>query len=569
MVAERGTRPLLQEQISERIREQIVDTYVSQMVEQLLEVPKIIPQDRILQRTMKQIVDCTEAKRTDLAKAEKSLAALMASQAVSKSSYTQVDSDHETSGRAFADELKALAEATQVLQSETSGADGQTYSLLQESSSAALQTSTDLKGFELVISVRRLAEQEHSTALAQPGSRISTTMKFGAGVDGDLLVKVKDLIMDLIRLQAEASSETNQKSSCDEEMSKATEKREDLETDVAKHSSKLEAAVARSIELDGEISALQSVQHVVNTVEVEKPKIIELTVQRKKPIIQEKINHRTKPIEFPQAQFLNKVDETPVAVQRQIPMVQTVEEMKETPQLQVIDKVVDDPVVQVPRVQVLEKTAESPQLQNVEKIGEIPQTRTIQGTQAPESLTITPVCQVRQTRHEEELVEVSKVFSPDTVQQRFGKQMIKIPAETQMIQSARTSESSVTAPVCQTTQVEIGEVIEVGASIPAESTSSIFVTAPVLENSPVVVGSEQPAHVAEYMTLEPMVSEIRDLKSDLVHIRELLGVLVRKERSAEAKAEIAARRLNRMERERDQESEAECEATTLEEANGL
>ena len=69
----------------------------------------------------------------------------------------------------------------------------------------------------------------------------------------------------------------------------------------------------------------------------------------------------------------------------------------------------------------------------------------------------------------------------------------------------------------------------------------------------------------QYMALAPMVSEIRDLKSDVVHIRELLGVLFRKERSAEAKAEIAARRLNRMERERDQESEAECEAT-LEEA---
>ena len=131
--------------------------------------------------------------------------------------------------------------------------------------------------------------------------------------------------------------------------------------------------------------------------------------------------------------------------------------------------------------------------------------------------------------------------------------------QTQMILSARTSESSVTAPV--------------------------------LENSPVVAGSVQPAHVAEDMALahtvscttrplpattmvhrlvdenltDDMVSEIRDLKSDLVHIRELLGVLVRKERSAEVKAEIAARRLNRMERERDQESEAECEVT-LEEA---
>ena len=81
-------------------------------------------------------------------------------------------------------------------------------------------------------------------------------------------MKVKDLITDLIsRVQAEASSETNQKSYCDEEMSKATKKREDLETDVAKHSSKLEAAVARSVDLDGEVSALQSanthVQHVV------------------------------------------------------------------------------------------------------------------------------------------------------------------------------------------------------------------------------------------------------------------------------------------------------------------
>ena len=119
-----------------------------------------------------------------------------------------------------------------------------------------------------MILVRRFAEQERSTTLAQPESCISAIMKFGAGVDGDPSVKVKDLITDLIsRLQAEASSE----------------KREDLEADVAKHSSKLEAAVARSI--DGEISTQQvantHVQHVVNTVEVERPKLIKETVQEK------------------------------------------------------------------------------------------------------------------------------------------------------------------------------------------------------------------------------------------------------------------------------------------------
>ena len=72
-----------------------------------------------------------------------------------------------------------------------------------------------------------------------------------------------------------------------------------------------------------------SVQHIVNTVEVEKPKIIELTeiikmtVQRKKLIIQEKINQGTKSIEFPLAQFLDKAGNMPVVVQRQASMAQT------------------------------------------------------------------------------------------------------------------------------------------------------------------------------------------------------------------------------------------------------
>ena len=276
---------------------------VPEMVTQLLEVPKIIPQDRILQRTVKQ------------------------------------------------------AEATQVLQSETSGPDGQTYSSFQENSSAVLQTSTDLQGFEMVISVRRLAEQEHSTALDQLASRISAIMKFGAGADGDPFVKVKDLITDFIsRLQAEPSSETNQKSYCDEEMSNATEKKEDLEADVAKHFSKLEAAVVRSVDLDDEISALQpantQVQHVVNAVEAEMPKFVKETVQRKWPVINEKINQVTKQPEVPQ--------------------------------------------VQVPHVQVVAETVDISQLQAVEKIVETRETQMIQSIQTSESSDTAPVRQVSQ-----------------------------------------------------------------------------------------------------------------------------------------------------------------------------
>ena len=112
--------------------------------------------------------------------------------------------------KVFAEKLKAWTEATQVLQSETDGADGHTYSLFQENSSAALQTPTDLKGFDMMTVVRRLAEQEHFAALAQLRSRISAITKFGADADNDPFVKEKDLIMDFSRLQAEASPDESE-----------------------------------------------------------------------------------------------------------------------------------------------------------------------------------------------------------------------------------------------------------------------------------------------------------------------------------------------------------------------
>ena len=169
------------------------------------------------------------------------------------------------------------------------------------------------------------------------------------------------------------------------------------------------------VEMIVEVPVIQtpSVQHVVETVEVEKPKITELTVQRKRPIIQEKINQVTKHVEFPQAQFsdkagdmpvvvqgqastaqtvqeamevsplqfTDKVNDIPVAAQRQIPiMVQTIQKTTDIPQLQCIHKVIDVPVVsvaQAPHVQIVEKTAEIPLLQIVKKTVETPEVQTV------------------------------------------------------------------------------------------------------------------------------------------------------------------------------------------------
>ena len=102
------------------------------------------------------------------------------------------------------------------------------------------------------------------------------------------------------------------------------------------------------------------VQHVIDTVKVEKPEIIKQTVL--KPIIQEKINRVTKHVEVQLSQFTDKVVDIPVVVQRQIPIVvRTVQKTTDIPQLQCIDKVIDVPVglvAQVPLVRVVTETAE-------------------------------------------------------------------------------------------------------------------------------------------------------------------------------------------------------------------
>ena len=65
--------------------------------------------------------------------------------------------------------------------------------------------------------------------------------------------------------------------------------------------------------------------------------------------------------------------------------------------------------------------------------------------------------------------------------------------------------------------------------------------------------------------VDDILLEMKDVKSELLHVRELIGVLVRKERCSETKAEIAARKLDRLEREQDEQDDKESE-TNLEEA---
>ena len=82
--------------------------------------------------------------REDFSSAKKRLAEVQASEEASKSSCAQVASDHMVFVTAFAVELTAFVETTQVLQFEIAGAEGQAYSLFL--SDTGLRTTTGLKG---------------------------------------------------------------------------------------------------------------------------------------------------------------------------------------------------------------------------------------------------------------------------------------------------------------------------------------------------------------------------------------------------------------------------------------
>eukprot|EP00746_Dinoflagellata_sp_MGD_P072334 gnl/MRDRNA2_/MRDRNA2_29365_c0_seq2.p1 gnl/MRDRNA2_/MRDRNA2_29365_c0~~gnl/MRDRNA2_/MRDRNA2_29365_c0_seq2.p1 ORF type:complete len:705 (-),score=241.84 gnl/MRDRNA2_/MRDRNA2_29365_c0_seq2:88-2202(-) len=169
-------------------------------------------------------------------------------------------SDHEASMKGRAEELAALAKAKKIIQQSTAGAEGQTYSFLQigSSSLSGLHTSADLRNLEVVTAIKKLAEEQHSTALAQLASRIAATMRYSSSSGEDPFAKVKGLITEMIdRLMKEAAEEASFKAYCDKEMAETDTKKKELNADISKLTSKIDTATARSTQLKAEVKELQ------------------------------------------------------------------------------------------------------------------------------------------------------------------------------------------------------------------------------------------------------------------------------------------------------------------------
>jgi len=196
----------------------------------------------------------------DLATTEKALAEAQAALAECNKNCMQVATDHAETVKGRTEELAAIAEAKKILEESTGGAESQTYSLLQTSSGSKIRmrARTNLANADLMSLLKRLADEHHSTALTQLASRVSAVLKFGANGGDDVFAKVKGLIQDMIdKLLKEAAEEATEKAFCDEEMAKTKEKKEDLESDIAKLTSKIDVAAARSAKLKDEVKTLQ------------------------------------------------------------------------------------------------------------------------------------------------------------------------------------------------------------------------------------------------------------------------------------------------------------------------
>jgi hypothetical protein len=223
-----------------------------------------------------------ESKATaegDLAETVKGLSEDQKALKVASTSCMTVAADHDATVKARTEELAAIAQAKKILTENTTGAEAQTYSFLQSASqtSSRLQTRADLANAEVVGLVKKLAKEHHSAALAQLASRISAVIRYGNAGGDDVFAKVKGLITDMIaKLEAEATGEATEKAYCDDEMSKTEEKKSDLEGVIAKLTSKIDLASAKSAgakadvkELQAELAALAKQQADMDRIRIE------------------------------------------------------------------------------------------------------------------------------------------------------------------------------------------------------------------------------------------------------------------------------------------------------------
>jgi chromosome segregation ATPase len=157
----------------------------------------------------------------------------------------------ETNSRG--EELKALAQAKQIIQEATGGAALDQVSLFQLARSS-ISSGKDLHKYEAVRLVRDMARKQQSSALAQLASRMSAAMHSTGAFE-----KVKGLISDMIsKLEKEAGADATKKAYCDKELAESNTKKADKSDEIEGLSTKIDKMAAKSAQLKEEVAVLES-----------------------------------------------------------------------------------------------------------------------------------------------------------------------------------------------------------------------------------------------------------------------------------------------------------------------
>ena len=359
------------------------------------------------------------------------------------------------------------------------------------------------------------------------------------------------------------------------------------------------------------------IQHTIEeTIDIPAPHVMKKAIEGVKTVPQDEVQNHT--VE----QFIDKATDVPVVVQRQVAIAQKVQKTSEVPQTPFIDKVIDVPVhMQATRIQFIDRTVDTPvvqqgqvpTMQTVQKTMENPQTQFL------DEVAGMPIVVQRKVPMVQRVQKTVDVLHP---QSQFIEKAMDVPAGQQkQVHMSRMDLASSSATADGSRRlVEVARVIPQERIKPARESASVrerirqFEMNGVSRTSTVEVplatpgdrqsedpedeapnkrrkqesdpDSRAPVHFslcdgssnqeaksvddsAELETrprevpvgqLDDILLEVRDVKSELLQVRELVGVLVRRERHAEVKTEVAARRLERMEREKDDVDDAEHEA---------
>ena len=276
------------------------------------------------------------------------------------------------------------------------------------------------------------------------------------------------------------------------------------------------------------------------TVEAERPKLAKETVQ-------EKINQVTKHIKIPQVQFLNKVDDMLVDVQQQIrPMAQT--------RVQYIDKVADISVDMQRQMSTIQAA------QYIDEVEDVPALTQSEVPNIPDDDEDWLEQESKKRKLPTPADAVSESRADESDFDRFDDLVLPSPEGKTIFMSIASGDEAEDGSDKEQEMTRC--LVQGGESMLVDETDAESPGRQMVQ----VVHAEWSQELREVQKkfADDMASEMTDVKNELAHVREMLGVLVRRERSAETKAEIAARRLDRMEREQTEADDVEHEANLQE-----